>query len=218
MSEPVAQLQTPTGVGIEIVTAGLCMRYARRLVGNLVRKLAAILDDASRFNRTESMRKYGANIGKNVFFEGDLSDYSNAPFLTIEDGATVSHGTVILLHDSALNNTLGLPIKFGKVVIGKESYVGANCTILCGVRIGERAIVGSHSLVTKDIPDEAVAYGVPARVQGTIHELAERHKANMKADADDDRYHYLDIIPWRDRVNSQLKYRADYLDFIERSI
>ena len=50
------------------------------------------------------------------------------------------------------------------VKIGSKVWIGANVTILPGVTIGENAIVGTGSIVTKDIPDNAVAVGNPARV------------------------------------------------------
>ena len=188
----------------------------RRLAGALIRKFALIIEKAMFANRLELLRKNGAAVGKDVFFQGELSDYKNAPFLTICDGATVSHGTVILLHDSALNNVLGLPIKFGKVVIGRESYIGANCTIQCGVRIGEKAIVGAHSLVTKDIPDGTVAYGVPARVVGTVQELAEKYTSNP--DPSSDRFSYFDEISWRHRKGSHSEYLVAYREFVARAV
>ena len=54
--------------------------------------------------------------------------------------------------------------KTGKVVLKQNSRVGSHSTILPGVTIGENSIVGAHSLVVSDIPDNVVAYGVPAKV------------------------------------------------------
>jgi len=50
------------------------------------------------------------------------------------------------------------------VHIGKGAWVGAGSTILPGVTVGKHAIVGAASVVTKDVPDYAVAVGNPARV------------------------------------------------------
>lgn len=49
-----------------------------------------------------------------------------------------------------------------KVVIGDDAYIGVKATILPGVTIGKMATVGANSLVTDDVPDYAVALGVPA--------------------------------------------------------
>lgn len=187
----------------------------RRLARFLLRKLALAVERVLVTEKVDRLIANGASIGADVFFEGDISDYKNAPFLTLEDGCTVSRGTLILLHDSAMNNIMELPIKFGKVTIGEESYVGANCTILCGVRIGKKAIVGAHSLVNRDIPDEAVAYGVPAKIVGNIHEVA----ANQgEGSEDDDRFFFFRTASWRKRKDSQAKYRSDYDEFISNAL
>lgn len=53
-----------------------------------------------------------------------------------------------------------------KTVVKKGASIGANATIVCGNTIGEYAFIGAGSVVTKDIPPYAVAYGNPARVRG----------------------------------------------------
>ena len=55
-----------------------------------------------------------------------------------------------------------------QVVLKKGCWVGANSIILAGVTIGENAVVGAGSVVTKSIPDRTVAVGVPAKVIKTI--------------------------------------------------
>jgi len=55
---------------------------------------------------------------------------------------------------------------YGKLVIIEDDvWVGAHCTILGGVRIGAHSVIGSHSLVTRDIPPYSIAYGVPAKAR-----------------------------------------------------
>jgi len=54
--------------------------------------------------------------------------------------------------------------KKGRVTIKKNARVGSHSVIMPGVTIGENAIVGALSLVTEDVPDNAVAYGIPAKV------------------------------------------------------
>ena len=53
--------------------------------------------------------------------------------------------------------------KLSKTVIKKGASIGANATILCGITIGENAMIGAGSVVTKDVPDREVWIGNPAR-------------------------------------------------------
>lgn len=57
--------------------------------------------------------------------------------------------------------------------IGKNAKIGANCTLLPAVKIGDNALIGAGSVVTKDIPAGTVAYGNPAQVQKKVSELGE---------------------------------------------
>lgn len=60
--------------------------------------------------------------------------------------------------------------KKGKVVLKKNCKIGSHSTILPNVTVGENSIVGAHSLVLSDIPDNVVAFGVPAKIIRDIHE------------------------------------------------
>jgi acetyltransferase-like isoleucine patch superfamily enzyme len=63
----------------------------------------------------------------------------------------------------------------GGVEIGAHAWLGTRVTVLDGVRIGKRAIIGAHSLVKDDVPDDAIAVGVPAKVIRTrsAHDVVE---------------------------------------------
>ncbi|MDA3791453.1 MAG: acyltransferase [Desulfobacula sp.] len=54
--------------------------------------------------------------------------------------------------------------KKGKVTLRKNSRIGSHSTIMPGITIGENAIVGAHSFVNKDIPDNVVAFGSPVKI------------------------------------------------------
>lgn len=51
------------------------------------------------------------------------------------------------------------------IKISNDVWIGSNCCLLDGISIGEGAIIGAHSVVTKDIPDYAIAYGSPATIR-----------------------------------------------------
>ena len=75
--------------------------------------------------------------------------------------ATLGHG---LLPDER-HDLIPKPIH-----IGKNVWIGSNSTILSGVTIGDNAVIGAGSVVTKDIPENMIAVGSPARVIRSIYE------------------------------------------------
>lgn len=100
-----------------------------------------------------------SHIGKDVFL--DLS----AP-IEIGDEATVSMRTTILTHLDVGKGPLGkglYPTKKKGVSLRKGCYIGANATILMGVTVGECAVVGAGSVVTKDVAPYTVVAGSPAK-------------------------------------------------------
>ncbi|MBI2659769.1 N-acetyltransferase, partial [Candidatus Woesearchaeota archaeon] len=58
-----------------------------------------------------------------------------------------------------------------KTLVKKRASIGANATILCGVTIGKNSLVGAGSVVTKDVPDNSIVAGNPARVIGKVKDL-----------------------------------------------
>lgn len=61
-------------------------------------------------------------------------------------------------------------------IVGKNTVIGANVTILPGIKIGENVLVGAGSVVTKDIPDDVVVAGNPARIIKKKSEIKHKHK------------------------------------------
>lgn len=92
--------------------------------------------------------------------------------VTLEDGVFVGHGVMFtndrypasINADGSLKGAEDWTCE--SVHVGKGTALGSNATILAGVRIGEGALIGAGAVVTRDIPDFAIATGVPARVTG----------------------------------------------------
>jgi UDP-2-acetamido-3-amino-2,3-dideoxy-glucuronate N-acetyltransferase len=108
----------------------------------------------------------GAQIGRRV----KISSHSFiCEGVTIEDEAFIGHGVMFIndRYPRATTEEGGLQTeadwKLEGTLVKRRASLGSNCTILCGVTIGEDAIVGAGSVVTKDVPDKAVVAGNPAR-------------------------------------------------------
>lgn len=99
--------------------------------------------------------------------------------VTIEDEAFLGHG-VMFINDRYPRATRGdgspqteADWKVVPTIVKRGASIGSNATILCGVTIGERAIVGAGSVVTKDVPAGAIVAGVPARVKKCIGDVVQ---------------------------------------------
>lgn len=123
------------------------------------------------------IRKMGCHVGKNTFF-GDYvrMDTSYADMIYIDDYTHITSGCRLLCHQRDLtgycvgDNAADLGYKTGEIHIGKGVMVGMESIIMPGVTIGDGAIIGAGSIVTKDIPAWTIATGRPARVVKAIPE------------------------------------------------
>jgi acetyltransferase-like isoleucine patch superfamily enzyme len=114
-------------------------------------------------------RGMGVRIGRNVFI--GLDTYLDCQFpelITIEDDVTISFRVTVIVHDDARRLDRIEPSPHDGTVapvrLRRGCYLGAGCLILPGVTVGERAVVASGAVVTRDVDPETVVAGVPARL------------------------------------------------------
>ncbi len=107
----------------------------------------------------------GKNIklGKNVFINA-CCRFQDQGGIEIGDGTFIGHNTTIATLNHDFNPQKRANIIPSPVKIGKNVWIGSDCTILPDVEIGDGAIIGAGSVVTKSIESNCVAVGNPARV------------------------------------------------------
>lgn len=103
-------------------------------------------------------------VGPYTILEG-----SNAK-LKIGNYVSINAGVMIYTHDSTKYYISGGKEAFSKgdVTIGDYTVIGTMSMVGCGVRIGSHCVIGAHSFVNKDIPDNSIVAGTPAKVIGKV--------------------------------------------------
>lgn len=115
---------------------------------------------------------YKVDIGKNVYINSNVLLMGRGG-ITIEDNVMIAANAQIISNNHDPYDLMVLTCK--PVLICEGAWIGAGATVLPGVRIGRHAVVGAMSVVTKDIPDYAIAVGSPAKVVKTLD--AEKFKS-----------------------------------------
>src|SRR5690606_4947398 len=102
-------------------------------------------------------------IGKNVFINFDCV-FLDLGGITIEDNVLIAPKVSLLSEGHPLTPAERQSLIPGHVHIKKNAWIGAGATILSGVTIGENAVVAAGAVVSKDVPDNTVVGGIPAKV------------------------------------------------------
>lgn len=129
------------------------------------------------------------NLGKGVFIDEGVHIGNNVKiqnYVSVYHGVTVEDGVFIGPHACFTNdlrpraiNVDGTPKAaddwvLSTTLVKKGTAIGANSTIRCGVTLGEWCMVGSGSVVTKDVPDYGLVFGNPAKLQGFVCPCGEK--------------------------------------------
>ena len=109
------------------------------------------------------------HIGKNVFINMGCK-FQDQGGIFIGDGALIGHNVVLATLNHAKSPQDRSSMLPAPIHIGKNVWIGANATALPGVTIGDGAIVAAGAVVTRDIPENTIVGGVPAKVIRTISE------------------------------------------------
>jgi acetyltransferase-like isoleucine patch superfamily enzyme len=133
---------------------------------NFVNAYGCSIDDGSKVGAFVEIQK-GATIGKNC----KISSHSFiCEGVHIEDNVFIGHGVMFTndLFPRATNQDGSIQNesdwKVVETTIKKGASIGSNATILAGIVIGQNALVGAGAVVTKNVPDNTVVAGVPAKI------------------------------------------------------
>ncbi len=119
-------------------------------------------------------------IGNNVKIQNNISVYDA---VSIEDDVFCGPSMVFT---NVYNPRSAIVRKeeYRKTIVRKGATLGANCTIICGVTIGQYAFVAAGAVITKDVPDFSLMMGVPARHIGWMSKFGERLELPLQGTAE----------------------------------
>ncbi len=157
----------------------LCNTYWRSYkksevkIMNIIKKIKRILRPGA--YTIEELRKHGVKVGENCAIYTRDIDINHGFLITIGNNVTLSSAR-ILAHDGSTKRALGYS-RVGRVTIGDNVFVGAGA-VIC-VTIGNNVIIGAGAVIAKDIPEDSVVVGNPAKVIGSATAYIEKNKAMM---------------------------------------
>lgn len=103
------------------------------------------------------------HIGKNIFINMGCK-FQDQGGIYIGNGTLIGHNVVLATLNHAVSPSRRGTMVPAPIHIGKNVWIGSNATILPGVTIGDGAIVAAGAVVTRDVPENTIVGGVPARV------------------------------------------------------
>ena len=122
--------------------------------------------EISRFIPSMSLKRYIYRkflkmiIGQNTSFAYKVSpDLFYPELISVGNNSVIGYNTTILTHEILVNE-----YRYGRVDIGSHTLIGANVTILPGVKIGHNVMIKAGTIVSKDVPNDTIAFGNPMQI------------------------------------------------------
>jgi acetyltransferase-like isoleucine patch superfamily enzyme len=108
---------------------------------------------------------FGKNItlGKRIFINSGCQ-FQDQGGVVVGDDCLIGHNAVFATLNHDLTPSRRADMHPAPIVIGRNVWIGSNVTVLPGVTIGDNAVVAAASVVTKDVPENTIVVGSPARV------------------------------------------------------
>ena len=113
-------------------------------------------------------------------------NYGSEPYLiTLGDYVRISNNVMFVTHDGGSwvirrdGGAFPGTVSFGRIIVGNNVFIGARSIILPNVRIGNNVVIGAGAIVSKDVPDNCVVAGVPAKFICSVKEYGLRMRQKM---------------------------------------
>lgn len=137
------------------------------------------------------LRQTGCSIGNNTWFTEPRTvfvDPGRRSFISIGNDCLITRNVSFVAHDYSWSMLIDshhefLPSGGGRITVGNNVFIGFNCIILKNVRIGNNVIIGAGSVVTADIPDNAIVAGNPAKVVSDMDSYYKKRKSLLVEEA-----------------------------------
>jgi acetyltransferase-like isoleucine patch superfamily enzyme len=131
--------------------------------------------------RLAQLRRQGLEIADDCRLMGQINFGSEPYLISIGKHVTISGRVSFVTHDGAtfvFRDRAGFEnvIKYGRITVHDNCFIGQGSIILPGVTIGPNAVVAAHAVVTKDVPPNMIVGGNPARVITSVDQYAERSR------------------------------------------
>lgn len=147
------------------------------MLRKVYRKVYSVI--VSRISPLKYAKKIGVNMNGAVHIYGKVSWGTEPWIITLGNNVHITDGVKFVTHDGGtlLYRDFIPDLEITKpITVGNRGYIGNNVILLPGVNIGNNVIIGAGAIVSKSIPDNSVAVGVPAKVIKTADEYLEKIK------------------------------------------
>jgi UDP-2-acetamido-3-amino-2,3-dideoxy-glucuronate N-acetyltransferase len=134
----------------------------------------------------------GCSFGQNVYVGNDVAIGDNGKIqnnVSVYDAVTLEDEVFCgpsMVFTNVYNPRAAVVRKdaYRRTLVKRGATLGANCTIVCGVTIGEHAFIGAGAVVNRDVPDFALMLGVPARQAGWMSRFGERLELPLQGEGE----------------------------------
>ena len=136
--------------------------------------------------------KHGLHAGRDISVLGGVNFGSEPYLITIGNNFRIT-GTRFITHDGGTwafrrKPGHGNVVRYGKIKVGDDTFLGSGSIIMPGVTIGHNGVIGAGSIVTKDVPDNTVVAGIPARIVCSLEEYEQKCRMKMPDDFNFEEY------------------------------